>query len=653
MSSPGIFLPEKKCFSPEDEKSEIHKSMKLKAILKVVAWGISAGFIFGLGEAIQVIFSHRYFHYGLYRLILFELTGNINRCIAYGLIAAILFVLLMRIAFFIWRKFLSPFFEIRVIKKNELTPLVKGFCFGLIFVYLLLQILKFARSANPKIELLLGQSLIVFCLFFLFLRLEKIDSRVLRAGISSFFKSPLMKKALLTVLAVFIVVDMVSFGQKLFQRPSGPNVLLIVADALRADHLGCYGYGRPISPCIDKFAAESLVFEEAWSNSPWTKPSMGTVFTSLFPHEHQAFYWTDDLPDECLTLAEVFRNRNYATFVMQTNPSISEKHNFKQGFQYYQERIQEKGEIVTSAFLSWLKKHRKKPFLAYLHYMDTHVPYDAPQEFSQIFGLEEDSTLNPGQFKTFDIRVLGEIGLSPEDKHRLVNLYDGAVKYFDNNFETIVDNLKKLRISNKTIIILTSDHGEEFWEHDGFAHGHSLYNELLRVPLIIGFPSHLPAKRIKSRVQLLDLFPTILETARIDNNFELRGKQLLSPALNNKRIDDEAFIEAILFGAEKKGVVKGRWKLIENTGEKKFDTFETLGDLTKYRYPEYKKGFELYNIDQDSSEKNNLINEYPQIANELKKLLLKFRTTSLVFSPQKKTKLKEKLEDLKSLGYIR
>lgn len=627
--------------------------MKLKSIIRVIIFGISVGFIFGLVKAIQLISSHKYFHYGLHRLILFKLADSINRGIIYSLIIVISFILLIRGFSYIWKKLFFPFFEVRVIKKNKLTPLVKEFSFGIIFAYLLLQILRFALSPDHDIQFLLGQSLFVICLFFLFLRFEKISSHFLKSKILNFFKSPGITIVTGAVFSIFVLINMLALGQKLFYAPSGPNVILIVPDALRADHLGCYGYNRPTSPQIDKFAADALVFEKAMSNSPWTKPSMGTVFTSLYPHEHQAFSWMDNLSDECLTLAEVFRNKDYATFAIQTNPSITKKHNFKQGFQYYEEMILEKGEIVTSNFNTWVKKHAKKSFFAYLHYMDTHVPYNAPQEFSQIFGLKDNTLFTPGEFQTIDVRLLGEIGLSIDNKQSLVNLYDAAIKYFDYNFEKIVDNLKKLGILNKTIIILTSDHGEEFWEHKGFAHGHTVYNEILHVPLIVGYSSHLPGRRIKSYVQLLDFFPTILSLVRIKNNFVLRGRDLAPAALANNQINEEIFIEGILYGAEKKGILKDGWKLIENTGKKNKDTFHPLGDLMKYRYPKYEKGFELYNINQDFSEKYNLINNYRQIAINLKKHLLTLRMTSLDFNRQKRTKLKEKLNDLKSLGYVK
>jgi len=485
------------------------------------------------------------------------------------------------------------------------------------------------------------------------LRLEKIDFQLLKSKIVNIFKSTGIKITAGVFISILVLINILNIGQKLFNSPSDPNVILIVPDALRADHLGCYGYSRPTSPQIDKFAADALIFEKAMSNSPWTKPSMGSVFTSMYPHEHKAFSWMGNLPDECLTIAEVFRNRNYATFAIQTNPSITAKHNFRQGFQYYREMVLEKGEVVTSSFNSWVKKHKKKPFFAYLHYMDTHVPYNAPQEFSKIFKIKDDALFIPGEFQTIDVRLLGEMGLSIRDKQSLVNLYDAAIKYFDSNFARIVDNLKKLGILNNTIIILTSDHGEEFWEHDGFAHGHTVYNELLHVPLIIGYIPHLPEKRIKSYVQLLDLFPTILSLVGIKSDFKLRGTDLASAALTDNQIIEEIFLEGILYGSEKKGILKDGWKLIENTGKKNEDAFHPLGDLMKYKYPKYKKGFELYNINRDFSEKYNLINNYPQIAINLKKDLFAFRMTLPDFNQQKNTKLKEKLEDLKSLGYIK
>jgi len=215
-----------------------------------------------------------------------------------------------------WQKLFSPFFKVKLIKKKELTPIIKGFSYGLVSIYLLFLILNFVRSTHHDIKFIFGQSLIVSFLLFLALKIEMIKSLLLKPKILSFLKAAATKMTAGAILPLFLLLNMFSIGHKLFNHPSGPNVLLIVPDALRADHLGCYGYNRPTSPMIDKFAANAFVFEKALSNASWTLPSMGSLFTSLYPHEHRAFYWTDSLPDDCLTLAEVFRNKKYKTFAV-------------------------------------------------------------------------------------------------------------------------------------------------------------------------------------------------------------------------------------------------------------------------------------------------------------------------------------------------
>ena len=627
--------------------------MKLKSTLNISILAIFSGFIFGLIKSLDIVSSNKYFHYRLYRLILFELTGGINNGILYGLVIAISFCLLLAAVPFIWRKFLSSFIEIRVIRKNKLTPLFKGIFSLFIFAYLILKIVEFVRSPSYHPNSFLFQSLIILAFFFLIIKFENIRSFFSSSGILIFIKRFGMKIAFGTVLSIFLSLNILTFSQRLFVRPSGPNILLIVADALRPDHLGCYGYDRPTSPNIDKFASEAVVFEKAMSNSSWTLPSIGSLLTSLYPHEHRAFHLMDSLPDECLTLTELVRNRNYRTFAIQTNPCISKTYNFNQGFQYFEGLLLEKGEKVVNEFNALLKKNKNKPFFAYLHFMDTHLHYDAPEEFETIFEPEKINSPITGLVDSFIIRALSEISLPALDKQHLMNLYDAEIRYFDYCFKSIIDDLKKFGIFDKTMIILTADHGEEFWEHSSFEHGHSLYNEILNVPLIIKYALNLPVKRIKYFVQLIDLFPTILSITQIKKDFVVRGKDLIPSIFNNNTIKEEIFIEAMRYGSEKKAILKDGWKLIHDTGVKSEKSSDPLGGLIQKINPKYKEGYELYNINQDFSEKNNLINNFPQIAIELKRALLKFRTNAPLLPKGKKTKLKEKLEDLKTLGYIK
>jgi arylsulfatase A-like enzyme len=538
-------------------------------------------------------------------------------------------------------------------KKKDLVPLIKGFLLASLSIYFFFHYLRFVFSSSLDIRYLNYQALIVLGCLFLLLHIEKINFRSIGYKAISLIFSSGTKKIAIACLCSSVLINLLVLGQKLFYPPSGPNVLLIVTDALRADHLGCYGYNRPTSPNIDKFAEQSLLFEKAMSNAPWTKPSIASIFTSLYPHEHKAFNWPDDLDDACITLAEIFQNQNYTTFSIQANEIITKNYNFNQGFQSYEEMLKEKGEKITAKFADWLKKNKNKTFFCYLHYMEPHLPYNAPEEFNLIFEPIALHSSITGKATAYELRILNEMGLSSEDKQHLINLYDAEIRYFDSNFKTIFENLKKLGIFDRTLIILTADHGEEFWDHNGFEHGHTLYNELLHVPLIMKYSSHLPSKRLSFYVQLVDLFPTILSLSKIQNNFHLRGQNLIPNVLNDAPLNNEIFLEALSFGAEKKAIIKDGWKLIENTGVMHKDSLRPLGNFSEYFHHGYEQIFEIYNIHKNFSEDFNLINDPPQIFNDLKRRLSRYKLSSFYFPHQERTNLRKKPEDLKSLGYIK
>jgi len=627
--------------------------MKPKCVLKILAIGMIGGLLGGLIKTLLISLSHQYFHYRMYRLILFNLSKFINKGVIYGLTIAVGLILLITAISFLWQKTLLSFLDVKVNPKRKINPLIQGFSFVLILVYLIYQILRYIRSPIDHMPVLLGHSLFVLLLFILVLRLNKIDLSGVKPKLIGLTETSGMKIIAVLTILVFAFINLAALSQKIFVSRSRPNVLLFLCDTLRADHLGCYGYTRPTSPRIDEFASGALLFENALSSSPWTKPSMGNLFTSLYPHQHLAFYWEDNLQNECLTPAEIFRNFNYSTFAIQTNVLVTQYYNFHQGFQRFDEIIYEKADKVTEKFNSWVRKKRSKPFFAYLHFMDVHLPYEAPMEFNRIFEPEPiDSVLNdiPG---AYEVRILNEVGLSPQDKQHFINMYDAEIRYFDHYFGQIIDNLKKLGIFEDTIIVLTADHGEEFWDHNGCEHGHTLYNELIHVPLIIKYSSKLQSKRIKTYVKLQDLTPTLLNMCRIKNTIEFRGRNLFLDTKSGKPQQEEIFFEAIGFGAEKKGVVKDGWKLIENTGKKDEDALELFLEMTRYIMPEYEKGYELYNINQDFQEKYNLINDRPQIFERLKTYLELFKSESFERRKTKDKDREKKLKHLKSLGYVK
>ena len=501
---------------------------------------------------------------------------------------------------------------------------------------------------------IIEQSIMIFVLLLACLIISKLNLQIIKNILKNIVDISLTRSIVLTIIIFAIVSNIIFLSLKYFNRPSGPNILLIVPDSLRADHLGCYGYNKNTSPNIDKFAEKSLFFEKAMSNSPWTKPSIGSILTSLYPHEHKAVRWTDNLNPKCLTLAEMLRNKNYSTMAVQTNPYITKKRNFQQGFQHYKDIVLADGEKVTNQFISWLNKNKRKPFFAYLHYMDIHYPYIVPKEFCQQHPLESYSELDLNELKPIDIRILSEIGMAQNDKQFIIDLYDRSIKYFDHNFKRIIDALNKANLQKKTVVILISDHGEEFWDHKSFGHGHTLYRELHHVPLIIN-SIYFPAQRIKVQIQLLDLFPTLIKTVGIKQKINSRGTDL-SPLIHNQRqLQEVIMLEGILNGPEKKAVLKGKWKLIENTGiRNNEESFDPIGNLTKFRYPIFEKNYELYNVNKDFFEKFNSFQDHKEIAKNLRTYINLLKLDDTFFSKKiKKTPKNINLEELKSLGYIK
>lgn len=626
--------------------------MRPKTMLNLLFWGIIAGSLYGVITAIIHIDSHLYFSQEMYRLVLYSLVSHLNKGILLGILISVTIIIFKFGGSFFSKIILNPLFEFRAKKKKKLMPLFKKFLFILIMAWALYIIL---RSILTSVEFsFIFQGFLVeiggILLYILISKIKFVQVKNFLAVFSEGFR----RKTAIAFLILAAVCNILSTAQNLVAVPDHPNVLLILADTLRADHLSCYGYHRQTSPNIDKFADECVLFEKALSNSPWTKTTVGSIMTSFYPHEHGAFKWADDLSNANLTLTEIFRNKNYRTFAAQANPIITSLYGFHQGFQVYKEMTKDLAENLTDEFVAWLEKNKRRPFFAYLHFMDTHYPYKIPEDSKRTFASEDQSHLNLDELTSQDIRLLTAIGMPQSDKDHIVNLYDDSIEYFDIHFGRILDSLRTNKMLDKTIFILLSDHGEEFWRHGGFGHGHTLYSELLHVPLMIRYSRVLPAKKVPYPVQLIDLYPTILSLAGIDFDHEIRGKNLLPAILNDRELERVIYFEGLLRGGEKRGVYKNGWKLIQNTAERYNGTFfEPLGKLTKFKYPELEKEYELYDIREDFNEMQDLFNSRTDIFKETKQLLQIFKRDNLLLQEHKQLQLRKKLEDFKSLGYIR
>lgn len=304
-----------------------------------------------------------------------------------------------------------------------------------------------------------------------------------------------------------------------------PNIFVLLADTLRADHLGVYGYGQDTSPAIDAFARKSLIFSHAYSTSNFTAPAVASIFTGLYPMTH-TMNPPNKHPDQCKelpglpaaleTLAELLKRNGYATAAVTPNPWIKRDLGFAQGFETFKELYTARASDVNASAREILKSRKSgKPLFLYLHYMDPHAPYDPPKELRDKFRAE------PGYEP-----AIAEV----------LRLYDGDIHYLDREIDGLLSYLKEQKLFDGSAIVFVGDHGEQFGERGQMRHGHQLFNEETWVPLIVKPPGRFEPDRIESTVSLIDLYPTLLGMAGIAVPEGTSGLSLLnSGALESRR----------------------------------------------------------------------------------------------------------------------
>jgi arylsulfatase A-like enzyme len=292
-----------------------------------------------------------------------------------------------------------------------------------------------------------------------------------------------------------------------------PLAIVYLVDTLRADHTTPYGYSRDTTPELLAFSKDAVVFDAAIAQASWTKPSTASIFTSMLPGRHRAVQLRDALDLGQVTMAEMLQARGFSTGAAIANSVIySEGSNFEQGFDFYAglhgagdrpSKVVEAAGVVDEA-LRWLAGRRGFPTFFYVHTMDPHVPYTPPPPFDRRFEphpVEGRSAADP----RFDVK-------EPADRDRLMAQYDGEIAYGDQEFGRFVRELKARGLYDRALIVFTADHGEEFEDHGQWLHGRSVFDELIRVPLIVKFPSRAHAgARIKQQVQSVDILPTVLQ----------------------------------------------------------------------------------------------------------------------------------------------
>jgi arylsulfatase A-like enzyme len=403
--------------------------------------------------------------------------------------------------------------------------------------------------------------------------------------------------------------------------PAPRGVLLVVIDTLRADHLGIYGYSRPTSPHLDALARDAVVFRNAVSPSPWTLPALATIMTSLYPSVHGAdryspvndarwlfdregFVPTSALHESRTTLAEVLGRQGIATagFVQGSFPSAV--FGLAQGFDHYRDNDTPGIRFDIEDLLAWLDTEQPERFFIYLHTVEVHSPYtpialqplfaarrpQAPMDYYET-ALEEERE----RFESIDfdpgydgpvtgtlenIQAPGRRGRPPSqrDLNHLIALYDRGIAYTDYWMGRLFEELKERGLYDETLLIVTSDHGDEFLEHGGLEHGRTYFEEMLRVPLIIRDPREGHGQVIEQQVGLIDILPSVLDAVGIPAELRIQGRSLRPLWLDESLPEQLQVGEAsVVPGLE--AVRTNRWKYVRRERAEAGQVREALFDL--------------------------------------------------------------------------
>lgn len=308
-----------------------------------------------------------------------------------------------------------------------------------------------------------------------------------------------------------------------------PNVLLIVLDTVRADRLGSYGYERARTPNLDAFAAQGVVFEDCMSSSCWTLPSHATLFTGVMPVAHGATQETLELDDALPTLAELMSRAGYNVYGASANAVVSPDNGLDRGFGHFEElyrpdveanhRVRGRHPHDVAFERWWMSRESDKPFFAFMNYIEAHAPYRPPEPFlSAALDSRWSVTegIEAGRTKISEHYLL-ESGHPSELLQQLSALYDGEIAFLDWSFGKLIERLVAMEELENTVVIVTSDHGEQFGEHNLVGHSFALYEPLIHVPLLVRFPQARDAgERRTDPVHLADVFHSILGIAGVE-----------------------------------------------------------------------------------------------------------------------------------------
>jgi arylsulfatase A-like enzyme len=360
------------------------------------------------------------------------------------------------------------------------------------------------------------------------------------------------------------------------REPAGRPILLVVVDTLRADRLSLYGYSRPTSTQLDHRSRAGRIFERALATSPWTAPSFGSLFTGELPSRHGVL--RQERPDGSelfgrldsgvSTVPERLSQSGYGTAAFVNNPFLAPEFGLDRGFDLYDyiagnNAETRRADTMVDLALGWIDAQAGEPFFAAVQLFDPHMNYDAPAPFRGRFTEGIESTLTHPVEELDAIRGQ-EIVLNESDRRFVAAAYDEEIAFVDAQLARLFEGLDDRGFFDRGMLVITSDHGEELFEHGGFEHGHAMWQELLHVPLIVWGPGIAPGRE-QTPVSIADVAPTMLEFAGLGEPAELAGRSLWPLLSRGDAMPQRTlFAEHNLYGTELKVALRWPDKLIVN-----------------------------------------------------------------------------------------
>jgi len=569
---------------------------------------LTVGFFAGTSIATYRVLVRDYLYHELYFLFAYTFADLIITSIAAALSVVCITALIVALSHGIVRLITAP--VLRQSGAKLLSVVSLGFVVVLWGIIRIHQNWGYFAPGKYHIKIFTYDAAIVLCVLFLGWVVMRIS----------------LEKLLIRVEKLFIVfaacVVVIGGGLKgalfiyaYYCLPESPNIVLISIDALRADHVGCYGYKRNTTPHIDAFARQSVLFKSAFVHRGWTLPSHMSMLTGLYGMTHGVGAdVTGGLPSRILTVAEFLKNAGYATFGFEScGLWMSSYYGFGRGFdvygqvQYYHSDTPARNAEFQNRFIQKKLKNKKfKKNFIFIHYFDVHsdteyLPYDAPPPYSSLFvngpfDLFAGAKTNYRASQYLASLSREKVMPEPQQLEYIIGLYDNGIAYMDKCISDLFNMLRQEGLYDSALIIITADHGEAFGEHGYFVHGNPyLYDEEMHVPLIVKLPDSMhEGGVVESLVEMIDITPTILDYTGIQG-CAMDGTSLRGFIENSS--DPKQYIYGLT--SKKSLYIRSReWKLMSDNGL----------DHNHYR---------LYDIRNDPGERHNVVLQHPDIEEDL------------------------------------